>query len=92
MYYIDLKLENHIEASFGSCNLIFKNDYNLITDSKKTNSENVSILKVGVLNVEFALQLRIYKSLKSLICIKWIRKKLSTTLYTQLPYIAGHSL
>jgi len=36
---------------------------------KKTNSENVSH-KVGVLNVEFALKLRIYRSLKSLICLK----------------------
>ena len=36
---------------------------------KKTNSENVSP-KVGVLNVEIALKLRIYRSLKSLICLK----------------------
>ena len=50
---------------------------------KKTNSENVSTPKVGVLNVEFALKLRIYWSLKSVICIKWIRKKFSTKLYTQ---------
>ena len=35
------------------------------------------------MNVEFALKLRIYRSLKSLICLKWIRKKLSTTLHTQ---------
>jgi len=33
-------------------------------------SENVSTPKVGVLNVEFALKLRIYRSFKSLICLK----------------------
>ena len=38
--------------------------------TKKTNSENISIPKAGVLNVEFALKLRIYRSLKSLICLK----------------------
>ena len=38
--------------------------------SKKTNSENVSTPKVGVLNVEFVVKLRIYRSLKSLICLK----------------------
>ena len=37
---------------------------------KKTNSENVSAPKVGVLNVEFALKLRIYRSVKTLICLK----------------------
>ena len=31
---------------------------------RKTNSENVSTPKVGVLNVEFALKLRIHRSLK----------------------------
>ena len=36
--------------------------------------------KVGVLKVEFALKLKIYRSLKSLICLKWIHN------------IAGHSL
>ena len=50
---------------------------------KKTNSENVSNPKVGVLNIEFALKLRIYRSLESFIRLKWIRKKLSPTLYTQ---------
>ena len=54
---------------------------------KKTNSENISTPKVGVLNIEFALKLRIYRSLKRLICLKWIRKKLSTTLYTQFNYL-----
>jgi len=39
----------------------------------------VSFPKVGVLNVEITLKLRIYRSLKSLICLKWIRKKFSTT-------------
>ena len=42
---------------------------------------------VGVLNVEFALKLRIYRSLKSLICLKGIRKKFSTTLHTQFNYL-----
>ena len=42
--------------------------------------------KEGVLNVEFALKLRIYRSLKSLIWLKWIRKKFSTTLHTQFNY------
>ena len=37
---------------------------------KKTNSENVSTPQIKVLNVEFALELRIYRSLKSLICLK----------------------
>ena len=37
---------------------------------KKTNSENVSTPKVEVLNVEIALKLGIYRSLKSLICLK----------------------
>jgi len=36
----------------------------LIDNLKKTNSENVSTPKVGVLNIEFALKLRIYRSLK----------------------------
>ena len=54
---------------------------------KKTNSENVSTPKVVVFNVEFALKLRIYRSLKSLICLKCIRKKFSTTLHTQFNYL-----
>ena len=33
---------------------------------KKTNSENVSTPKLRVLNVKFALKLRIYRSFKSL--------------------------
>ena len=40
-----------------------------------------------VLNVEFALKLRIYRSSKSLICLKWIRKNFSTTLNTQFNYL-----
>ena len=59
----------------------------LFDDLKKTNSENVSIYpppKVGILNVEFALKLRIYRSLKSLVRPKWIRKKFSTTLFNYL--------
>jgi len=55
--------------------------------NKKTNSENVSTPKVGVLNIEFVFKLRIYRSLKSLICLKWIRKKFSTTLHTQFNYL-----
>ena len=53
-------------------------------------SENVSTPKVRVLNVEFTLKLRIYRSLKSLICLKWIRKSFpqhcklsSTTLHSR---------
>ena len=34
----------------------------LFNNFKKTNFENVSTPKVGVLNVEFALKLRIYRS------------------------------
>ena len=49
---------------------------------KKTNPENVSYPKVGVLNVEFVLKLRIYSFLKSLICLKLILKNLTTTLHT----------
>ena len=39
------------------------------------------------MNVEFTLKLRIYRSLKSLICFKWILKKFSTTLNTQFNYL-----
>ena len=38
--------------------------------------------KSTILNVDFGLKLRIYRSLKSLICLKWILKNLSTTLHT----------
>ena len=58
-----------------------------LKNKKKTNSENVSTPKVGVLNVEFALNLRIYRFLKSFKCLKWIRKKFSTTLQTQINYL-----
>jgi len=54
---------------------------------KKTNSESLSTPKVVVLNVEFVLKLRIYRSLKSLICLKLIQKKFSTTLHTQFNYL-----
>ena len=67
------------------------NDPNILKSmwlfKKKTNSENVSTPKEGVLNVEFALKLRIYKSYKSLICLKSIRKKYSTPLHTQFNYL-----
>ena len=46
----------------------------LFNNSKKTNSENVSTPKIGVLKVEFALKLRIYRSFKSLIFLKRFRK------------------
>ena len=36
---------------------------------------------------ENALKLRIYRSLKSFICLKWILKNLSTTLHTQFNYL-----
>ena len=42
----------------------------LINNLKKANSESVSTPKSGVLNVEFALKLRIYRLLKSEICLK----------------------
>jgi len=54
---------------------------------KKTKFENRSTPKVGVLNVEFVLELRINRSLKSVICLKWFRKKFSTTLHTQFNYL-----
>ena len=41
-----------------------------LINKRKANSENLSTPKVGVLNVKFALKLRIYRSLKSLICLK----------------------
>ena len=47
----------------------------LFNNLKKTNSENVSNPKVGVLNVEFALKLRIYRSLKSLIYLPQMNPK-----------------
>ena len=56
---------------------LLKRDYLINNYLKKTNSVNVSILKLGVLNVEFALKLRIYRFSQH--CI-------------QLPYIAGLSL
>ena len=59
----------------------------LINNLKKTNSESVSTPKSGVLNVDFALKFRIYRLLKSGICLKWILKKFSTTLRPQLNYL-----
>ena len=58
----------------------------LFNNFKKTNSENVSTPKVVVLNVEFALKLSIYRSLRRFICLKWILKNLST-LHTQFNYL-----
>jgi len=58
-------VEFEIKSIFEKENLGFKK---LII--KKTNSENVSTPKVGVLKDEFALKLRIKRSLKSLICLK----------------------
>ena len=55
-------------------------------------SKRISTPKLGVLKVEFALKLRIYRSLKSCICLKWIRKKFSTTLHTQFNYLTKRSL
>ena len=57
--------------------------------SKKTNYENVSTPKLGVLNVEFALKLRIYRSLKSFICL--VLKKFSRTLQSILSSTTLHS-
>ena len=47
-----------------------------------------------ILNVEFARKLRIYRSLKSFICLKMNPKEVfhNTAYSVQLPYIAGHSL
>ena len=45
--------------------------------------------KSTILNVDFALKLRIYRSLKSVICLKWILKNLSTTLHTGNPVIVN---
>ena len=59
----------------------------IFNNLKKTNSENISTPKEEVLNIAFALKLRIYRSLKSLICLKWIRKKPSITLHTQFNYL-----
>ena len=52
---------------------IFLHFMSSLINNKKTNSESVSTPKIGVLNVGFALKLRIYRSLKSVICLKWIR-------------------
>jgi len=41
-----------------------------------------------VLNVEFGIKLRIYRSLRSSVCLKWILKKLSTILFTQFNYLS----
>ena len=42
---------------------------------------------VGVLNIEFATQdLQIFKKFK---CLKWIRKKFSTTLHNQFNYLTS---
>ena len=49
--------------------------------------------RVGVLNVEFALKLRIYRSLKSLMSQMNPKEVFHITLYpVLLSYIAGHSL
>ena len=55
-----------------------------LINNLKTNSENVSTPKVGVLNVEFALQLRIYRSLKSLICLNESERSFPYTAYSVL--------
>ena len=59
----------------------------LINNFKKTNSESVSTPKSGVVNVEFTLKLKIYRLLKSEICLKWILKKFSTALRPQFNYL-----
>jgi len=58
----------------------------LFNNLRKTNSENISTPKVGVVNIEFTLKIRIHRSLKSFICLKWIRKKFSTTLSVPFLY------
>ena len=57
---------------------------------KKTNSENVTTLKVGVLNVEFALKQIFKKCDMSQMNPKEVFH--NTAYPVQLPYIAGHSL
>ena len=47
----------------------------LFNNFKKTILKTCSRPKVGVLNVDFALKLRIYRSLKSLICLKYKSKR-----------------
>ena len=61
---------------------------------KKTNSENVSTPKVEVLNVEIALKLGIYRSLKKFNMSQMNPKEVfhNTAYSVQLPYIAGQSL
>ena len=49
---------------------LFKINIYINDNLKKPYSENVSTPNVGVLIVEFSLKLRIYRSLKSLICLK----------------------
>jgi len=84
LLFINLVLWYFIQCDFCDFYFIFLCRYLVI---KKNDSENVSTPKVGVLNVKFALKHRICRSLKSLICLKWIRKKFSTTLHTQFNYL-----
>ena len=56
---------------------------------RKTNSENVSTPQSRSFERRIWAQTQDSQIFKSLICLKWIRKKFSTTLHT---YIAGHSL
>ena len=66
----------------------------LFNNLKKSNSEKVSTPKVGVLNIECAFKLRIYRSLKKFNMSQINPKEVfhNTVYSVQLPYIAGHSL
>ena len=66
----------------------------LFNNLKKTNSENVSTPKVGVLNVEFALNTQDLQIFKKFYMSQMNPKEVfhNTAFSVQLPYIAGHSL
>ena len=85
--YIKFKLDHHWLTDKLSRYKVNVN-VNVNINLRKPNSENVSNPKVGVLSIEFTCKLRIYRSLKSLTCLKWIRKKFSTTLHTQFNYLS----
>ena len=57
-------IRRRLYLEYDKLNNLTKKNYLII---KKTDSKNV-----GVFNVEFALKLMIYRSLKSFICLKWI--------------------
>ena len=62
----------HLTTLLYNFYFIFRCRYLMIFKKLILKTYPLSTPKVGVLNVEFALKLRIYRSLKSLICLKWI--------------------